>query len=322
MAKNPFVVIAGLTAISQMYRNKKMIADLVLPRVPVFTDKFFWTKFNIEDSFAQPNTRVGRLGKVDTIDWGATQETSQVFDEGLDDVVPIADINAARDLAAATGVDVIDPRGRSTELLTQMLANVREVRTAGLVFNPASYIAGQKVVLAGASQWSDAASDPVTAILTALDIPLMRPNQLVFGQAVWTKLRLHPKISAAINVAGGNASVGASPVARAAVAELFEVDEVLVGEGYVNTAKKGQPAAITRVWGKHAALIYKAPVISGTEGEPTFGLTAEYGGRVAGSLGIDTDVGLRGAERVRVGESVRELVTASPVGYFFENAVA
>jgi hypothetical protein len=322
MAKNPFVTIAALTAISQMYRNKKLIADMVLPRAPVFTEKFAYTIFNLEDSFAQPNTRVGRTGKVDTIDWGATQTTSQVFDEGLDDVVPIADIKAAEDMAAATGVDVIDPLGRSVELLTQQIANVREVRAANLVFNPNSYVAAQKVVLAGASQWSDAASDPVTAILTALDIPLVRPNIGVIGQAVWTKLRLHPKITAAINYAGGNASVGPTPVARAAVAELFELDELLVGEGYINTAKKGQTPVVNRVWGKHASFMYRAPVITGTEGEPTFGLTAEYGARVAGSLGIDYDVGLRGAERIRVGESVRELITASPVGFYFENAVA
>jgi hypothetical protein len=33
-------------------------------------------------------------------------------------------------------------------------------------------------------------------------------------------------------------------------------------------------------------------------------------------------VGLRGAQRVRVGESVNELIVASDVGYFFQNIVA
>jgi hypothetical protein len=33
-------------------------------------------------------------------------------------------------------------------------------------------------------------------------------------------------------------------------------------------------------------------------------------------------LGLRGGVRVRVGESVKELVIAKDLGYFFENAIA
>ncbi len=36
----------------------------------------------------------------------------------------------------------------------------------------------------------------------------------------------------------------------------------------------------------------------------------------------DPDIGLRGGVRVRVGESVKELIVANDLGYYFENAVA
>ena len=38
-------------------------------------------------------------------------------------------------------------------------------------------------------------------------------------------------------------------VSRQEFAEFFELQEVLVGAGFVNQAKKGQAASMARVWG-------------------------------------------------------------------------
>ncbi|MGH7186883.1 MAG: phage capsid protein, partial [Pseudomonadota bacterium] len=37
---------------------------------------------------------------------------------------------------------------------------------------------------------------------------------------------------------------------------------------------------------------------------------------------FDRDIGMRGGEVVRVGESVKEVIAESSLGYFFQNAVA
>jgi hypothetical protein len=55
--------------------------------------------------------------------------------------------------------------------------------------------------------------------------------------------------------------------------------------------------------------------------QPTFGFTAEFGTRIAGTMD-EPKMGLRGSVRVRVGESVKEVIAASASGYYFENAVA
>ncbi len=109
-------------------------------------------------------------------------------------------------------------------------------------------------------------------------------------------------------------------MSRQALAQLFELEEVLVGEGWLNTAKKGQAATFARVWGKHCSLIYRDRLADANRGV-TFGFTAEFGTRVAGSI-PDPNIGLRGGQNVRVGESVKELVTANDLGYFVQNAVA
>jgi len=55
--------------------------------------------------------------------------------------------------------------------------------------------------------------------------------------------------------------------------------------------------------------------------QPTWGFTGQWGTRVAGSL-PEPKSGLRGSERARVGESVKEVISAPALGYFFQNVVA
>jgi hypothetical protein len=312
MATTPFPVNPTLTAIALAYRNPDvaLIADDVLPLTP--TDfEFEWLKYDLAQGFTVPDTRVGRKSVPNEIDFKATAEQDRVENHGLDDLVPNEDI----DKAAKHGRP--SPLSIATAYLTNLVNLGREIRVANKVFAAATYAAANKVTLAGNSQWSDTAnSDPVAAIGDALDVPVMRPNIAVFGQPTWTKLRRHPKLVQAIK---GTAQ-GAGIVTRQEFAELFELQQVLVGAGFVNTAKKGQATSMSRVWGKHAAFIYRDHA-SGPQAGVTFGYTAQCGGKIAGNIS-EPSIGLTGAERVRVGERVKEIVCAADVAYFFENAVA
>ena len=94
----------------------------------------------------------------------------------------------------------------------------------------------------------------------------------------------------------------------------------LWGAGFVNTAKKGQTAAMSRVWGKHCALLYVGTDLANAD-QPCFGFTAQFGTRIAGSIPAPRE-GLRGGQIIRVGESVKEVISAPDAAYFFQNAVA
>lgn len=311
----PFTPSPQYTAIALAYQNKELIADQVLPRTPVGERSFKWDLHTKAERFTVPNTRVGRKGVPDEVEFTATEQTSSVNDYGLDDVVPMEDIESARSKPG------LDPLGRATEGVTELIALDRELRVASIVFAAATYPAGNKATLSGTSQWSDTAnSDPVDAILAAQEGMLMKPNVMVLGSQVAYKLRRHPKVVAAYVPAGGNASVGGI-VPLQALADLFEVERVVVGRAWYNTAKVGQTASLSRIWGKHCALLRINPLAGVRGNNIAFGMTAEYGTRFAGTMD-EPKVGLRGAKRVRVGETVKELVTASDCGYFFENAVA
>lgn len=315
----PFTAQPKLTQIAMAVKPEGLIADQVCPRVPVEGEQFIYTRFNVGEAFTVPDTHVGRTSEPNTVEFGGVDVPDKVEDHGLDDVVPNRDVNLAEDNA-----NNFDPLGVAAERTALLVELAREARVASLYFNPATYAASLRATLSGTSQWSAAESDPLTDILTAFDSMLVRPNVAVFGQQTWTKLRTHPKIVAAVlNKGGANASSAAQGVAsRQAVAELLELSEIHVGGGFINTAKKGQPPAYARVWGKHAAFIRLEKSVKDPRGAlPTFGFTAQWRDRVAGTIDLPR-VGLRGATVVRVGEQVKELVAFQEAGYFFQNAVA
>lgn len=308
-----FPITPQLTAIAIAYQNKALIADDVLPRVIVPTADFKYQKYNLAEGFSVPDTKVGRRSAPNEVVFSATEQTASVVDYGLDSPVPNSDIMAAEGTP-------YDPLGRATEQTSNLLLLDREVRTAALVFATGSYAAGNQATLSGTSQWSDFTnSNPLSAIMDALDTMVMRPNIGVFGRATWTKLRQHPRIVEAVKGTGAGLNAQGM-ISRQQLADLLELEGIFVGEGFLNTAKKGQTPATSRVWGKHASFIYRDSLADAQSGT-TFGFTGQWGTRMAGSE-YDSEIGLRGGQRVRVGESVKELITANDLGYFFQNAVA
>jgi len=319
MATTAFPVNPTLTAIAIGYKNRDidLIADRVMPRIGKTGKKFKYTVYPLADAYTVPNTRVARRGAPTQVDFGGTEVPDACVDYGLDDVLPNDEVTAWEEMPKPPSGGPVSPMAKSTSLLTGLVLLDREIRVAGLVFNSATYPAANRVTLSGASQWSDFTnSNPVDVILNALDVPIFRPNVLTFGQATWTKLRQHPRMVTAIL---GN-QVNAGAVTREQVAAFFEVREVVVGASFVNTARKGQPASMSRVWGKHAAALFVSQDAADAD-QPTFGFTAEFGDRIAGTMD-EPKLGLRGSTIVRVGESVKEVISAAASGYYFENAVA
>ncbi|ARU32833.1 hypothetical protein CAP31_03850 [Sulfuriferula sp. AH1] len=318
MNTTAFPVNPQLTAIAIGYKNPDiaLIADKALPRFPT-AKKFNFTVYSAEQGYTVPNTNVGRKSEPNVVDFGGTEMTGEVMDYGLDDVLPNDDIQAFESMPKPATGGPIDPQSLSAMMLTGLIELDREVRVAGTVFNAANYAAANQQTLAGTSQWSDYAnSNPLSALLGALDSTLIRPNKVILGQQVWTILRQHPKIVNAVFKTPQNSG----SVPKEALAELLEVDEVIVGAGFINTARKGQAPNYQRVWGKHCSLIYSS-LMAAQAAQPCFGFTAQWGTRIAGAV-PDSKIGLRGSVRIRVGESVKEVISAPDAGYFFQNAVA
>lgn len=319
LASAPFETHARMTQIAMAEKPKDFIADEVLPRVNSAFE-FKYTKGMNEDQFSIPDTRASRQGRLNEVEFGATLADGSCDDHGLLAYVPERDIATARQQASAW-----DPMAQASMGASQLVHLAREKRVADIVFSDGNYPSGHKATIQGAASWDKAASDPLAVIMDACDVPITRPNTLVLGQAVWTKLRRNPKIVEAVKAtgagAGGTGAQAAGVVSRMAVAELFEIERILVGATWHNTARRGQTASYARLWGKHAALLHIRRPTGTREMMPTWGFTAQ-----AMAISVMTSeepsrgVG-RGSRAIKVSECIRELVSWNTAGYFFKNAV-
>lgn len=299
--QRPYPLDPRLTGIAIAFQNRELIADAVMPRVQVGKSTFKWLEYDFAEGVTLPITIVGRKGRPTEVEFTASEKNGGTEDHGLDDVIPNDDLT---DIPAGSN---IDPLGQATEGLTNLIALGREVRVAAMVQDSGNF--NHSDTLSGTDQFDDAGSDPGALILDAIGTPLVRPNIAVTSLAVYNVLRRHPKIVSALNGSGSTNGM----VSRQQLAEYLELDEILVGAGFINTAKPGQTPVYARVWGKSFTMLRRAPIVT-AKGEPSWGFTAEFGGKVAKRI-EEPKLGLRGAVRVRVGESVGEIVQSKEAGY-------
>ncbi len=135
-----------------------------------------------------------------------------------------------------------------------MLSLDWENRLAGRLFNTSNVGSSVQV----ASSWTSSASNPVGDLNTAIDnvqnATGYRPNTIVVGVEAWRALRRHPDV---INKSRNpNIVAGGNYPAVEEVARLFEVDRILVGAAYKNTAQEGQPQNLKPVWGPHCLVAF------------------------------------------------------------------
>lgn len=303
----PFPIDARLTGIALAYTNRELIGDLVLPRVPVGQQAFKWLRYDKGDRFTIPSTIVGRKGKPNEVEFGATEESGVVNDYGLDDVIPNDDI--------ASAPQGYDPLGNAVEGITDLILLDREVRVAAKVFATANHSGNS--ALASGDEWNDPTSNPIEQIMDYLNTPLMRPNTLVLSGDSADALRIHPKIVKAVQGNSGDSGI----VGLEAIASLFGLQRILTSRAIYNTAKPGQTLSFGQVWGSGKAAFLHLNPLANTRRGFTWGFTAQWQGRVSGQMDEPT-TGLRGARRVRVGESVNELIVGVDGGYLLTDVLA
>ena len=307
MASAPFTTNPVLTAIAIAYHNAEFIADRLLPRATVGSREFKWTRYNTEDRFTIPDTLVGRKGRPNVVEFGGTEDSGFVEDFGLEDEIPQQDLDNAQN-------SNFDPRGNSTELLSELIALDREKRVADIIQNKNNY--AHKETISGTDQWNHPDSKPLVQLVDALETPIKRPNVITLSRRTSVQLRRNPSVVKAYNGTLGDDGL----VPMSFIRELLEIEDILIGSAQHNASRPGQKMTLERLWGNHCSMIYRNSNAQPNKGV-TFGLTAEFGQRVS-STRLDGNIGLRGGEVIRVGESVKELVLCNDVAYFLENVTS
>lgn len=172
--------------------------------------------------------------------------------------------------------------------------------------------------------WDDYAnSDPIKDISTIAtnmsEITGKRPNVLTLGRRVYDALKQHPDFLDRIKFTQKGV------VTTDLIAELLDVETVLVADAIQNVAAKGQAADMKFILGDHALLTYttKSPKLKTATAGYTFVWTGLMGANALGGrinrfamphLGI-------GTERIECELAYDMKVIAADMGAFISNAV-
>lgn len=178
-------------------------------------------------------------------------------------------------------------------------------------------------------QWSDATSgNPIGNIRVAktdmLESTGYDPNTLVASQRVIDALVDHPDIVDRIKYSGGVGNQNPARTSLQALAQLFEVDRILVMRAIQNTAAEGATNAHSFIGGQNALLTYVPP----TPGlmTPSAGYTFTWSGYQGAGNEFGVSVERRERDIIKATEVEAEMaythkLVASDLGVFFKDIV-
>lgn len=301
-----------MTNFSLQYKNEEMIWQGVCPVVPVGkrSDKYF--KYNKANAFRLFDDKIGPKSMANEIEWDVSSDNYSVKDHALADYVTQEEIDNAD--------SPLSPERDSNDFINLMLDIAQEKRVADVFTTAANYPAGNKVTLAGATQWTGASDNPIKDIQDAIEGCFQRANTLWFGVDAWLAFRRLPEILDAVKASTRLQSSGGGLATSSEVAALFDIDQVLVGRARYITSKEGQTDTYARIWGKHAGALYVPP---GTVGPRTIAFAKTFSEtRKLTFRTFDEKRGMKGAVYLKTGWNSDEKIAASDIGYLIENAVA
>lgn len=304
--------VTALSDLSIRYQNEETIWRKVAPlkQVKKRSDLYYVfdkdTAFNVIDDTTAPNADANEITPR------LTTDNYSVKDHALATWIPVETIENAD--------DAIQPELDGLTNVRQQLENQHERRVANVLFAPATYGASNKVTLSGTSQWSDYTnSDPLVAIMAQRDALLVPPNVMVLGADTFRILRLHPKVAASANPLGGNANKAGYLVVASVLAEILELEQVIIGRTRVNVAAPGQTPSYLRCWGKQALL---ARVVENPgQNEATLAVTFSES-QSNPVRDFDAKKGVKGSVYVKDGWNETVKMVAADLGFLFDAAVA
>jgi len=248
----------NLSNVAMGYRADGFIADMIAPIVSVQKQSDKYVIFNRSDVLRVEDTKRAPGTEANVITRSVSSGTYFAENYALKDALVLED---RANMDAAYRNQLLNGR---TGFITGKLQLDWENRVAAQVLNTSNVGSSTAV----GSEWSagnaDVIGDLNGALDNAHDLTGKRPNRIVMGLDSWRSARRSTDVRNIIfgsNNGGGFAS-------RAAFADLFEVDEILIGGSFKDTANEAQAESLSKIWADHVVCYY-APSSPTTE-EPSF----------------------------------------------------
>lgn len=194
-----------------------------------------------------------------------------------------------------------------------------EKRVADLIFNATTF-SGQTTAIA--TDWHNNATTatPVNDIEAAVQAAYGKsglwPNALVINRKTFRRLRMVDQIRDRISSNGAGSSESAGLITVQQIAQVFDLDFVLVAGGTKNSANEGATAAATQIWSDDMAMVCRVATSDDIR-EPCLARTfhwGEDGSQIGTQLESYRDETVR-SDIVRARMDTDELLITSECGH-------
>lgn len=239
-----------LTDVSIRYTNESFIATQVFPDLPVRKDIDKVFKFDKTNLRKPASTAREGFARANRIDYGLTQITTPALTEAS---LEIGITNAVMDNYDAPLVPMV----AATNTVTEQILVEKEYLLSTFLNNSGNLTQG--TTLSGNAQWSAySTSNPFGDIQTGKTTVKQNsgknPNVIVFGRQVYDQLVNHPNVTDRIKY---TARADIATITNA-LADLFGVQKVIIGESIYNSAAPGATDNVSFIWGKFCVIAYIA----------------------------------------------------------------
>lgn len=310
-------------SVAFLQAREKFIADRVFPMVPVDSQSNKFFTYDRGQFWRDQMTLRAPGAESNEVGYSVTTDNYFADVWALHHDIP--------DQVRANADAPIRPDMESTELLMHQFLIKREKLWASSFFTTGVWttdITGVNSAPSGGQvlRWNVANSTPIKDIdagrSSIAKLTGYEPNVLVIGREVWEILRNHADIIDRIKYMGTNANPAV--VTRQAVAQLLELDEILVAGSVENTAREGATNAYAFINGKNALLAYRAPApgIMTPSAGYMFAWTGYTGAGAGGQRIRKFRMEHLASDRVELEAAFVHKKVSADMGYFFSTIVA
>lgn len=297
-------------SIAYLQRSDQFVADQVFPNIPVAkqSDKYF--TFDRGMFFRDQMTKRAPSTESQGINYTVSTDSYFADQWSLHHDIP--------DQRRSNADSPLQPDREATELLTHQAMIRKEKAWVDDFFKATVWTTD---VSPGTKWDAPSGSDPVgeieTAKMTVGGSTGFEPNTIVIGREVYGALRNHADILDRIKYSGGISNVTPAMVSAQLLAQVFEVDRVLVSRAVYNSAAEGATNSIGYVAGDNCLVCYvpMSPGLMTPSAGYTFSWTGLLGAGAAGMRMRKFRLEQIASDRVEIDAAWDQKQVAADLGY-------
>jgi hypothetical protein len=307
---------ASLEEFNLLANQQGFVAGEVLPVLPVAKKSGPFGQIPIEQLLQNAETRRAPGA-------GYSRATNMKFETLTYSCVEHGREEAVDDLEAQMYGDYLDAEVYATARAQHQVLLNRERRVAAAVFNTTTWTGATLTTSVGTPWTTVATATPITDIENAVkkvwDLSGLWPNTLILSRFAYRALRRCAQIQDLIKYQGFQ-DVRASSITPNALAQLFDLDKLIVAGGARNSANEGQAATIASIWSNTQAMVCRTAMSNDVQ-EPCIGRIFHYtadGSEFDGTVESYRDETVRG-DIIRVRHDVDEKILMPQCGHLLTN---